>query len=110
MKEAFDKTTRLVAEEALLRKGSGGGGRRRYHAADRTRNRGAWLGCAGDSHYTGNEPPGLTTSGGVAAWETPAAGITQLTGQVTAGPGLGSEAATIALRVPTARSLRRPEA
>jgi hypothetical protein len=39
----------------------------------------------------------LTTTGGVAVWAAPAggSGITQLTGDVTAGPGSGSQAATV---------------
>jgi hypothetical protein len=38
----------------------------------------------------------LTTSGGVATWAAPATtGITQLTGDVNAGPGTGSQAATV---------------
>lgn len=38
----------------------------------------------------------LTVSGGTAVWASPAAsGITQLTGEVTAGPGSGSQAATV---------------
>ncbi len=49
----------------------------------------------------GNITPGsntqvLTTTGGVAVWAAPAiTGITQLTGDVTAGPGSGSQAATV---------------
>lgn len=38
----------------------------------------------------------LTTDGSVVSWGTPTSGITQLTGDVTAGPGSGSQAATLA--------------
>jgi len=38
----------------------------------------------------------LTLSGGVPAWGASDGGITQLTGDITAGPGSGSQAATIA--------------
>lgn len=39
----------------------------------------------------------LTVIGGVPSWQTPSSGgITQLTGDVTAGPGSGSQAATLA--------------
>ena len=95
MKEAFDKTTRLVAEEALLRKGSGGGGGGGITQLTGPVTAGPGSGALATTITPGTNGQVLTTSGGVAAWETPAAGITQLTGQVTAGPGLGSEAATI---------------
>lgn len=45
---------------------------------------------------TGHSGEFLTTNGTVASWGAGASGITQLTGDVTAGPGSGSQVATLA--------------
>lgn len=45
---------------------------------------------------TGNSGKALTTNGTTTSWTVQSSGITQLTGDITAGPGSGSQATTLA--------------